>query len=352
MASDTDPGALVELTQRVDGYARSAAVEYPSSRADIRVVVMHHPAATHEMPALLAMWHWAGEHMDHALLYLHTKGAGKPYNLAIEEQRQFATHMLARCSYEACLERMFGDDRAVVCGVDRVQTEGRNFHYAGNFWWCVRASTSAAPSAHVQISRAPLTLARPARRTRADHIRGLPSPSELMGASAHSLHPGFFRTARAPFASYYATWKVPLERSATLCQSGIDASDHHLKRYPASLYTTSNDFATCGTIPPTTKGQCQRRGGGLLRYASPEEAEAVREWEQKAAAAAAAAASKNKKRPKAWRKNRGQLPEATMDCFSGGRTTGHPNASRTVVRDMKVIAHTLSTFAWFQTVRL
>ena len=146
VASDTDKDALLELTQRVDSYARTAAVSYPSSKADIRVVVMHHPAATHEMPALLAMWHWAGEHLDHALLYLHTKGAGKPYNLAIEEQRQFATHMLARCSYEACLDRMFGEN-AVVCGVDRVQTEGRNFHYAGNFWWYVRPGGLGGPPA-------------------------------------------------------------------------------------------------------------------------------------------------------------------------------------------------------------
>ena len=80
---------------------------------------------------------------------------------AIEEQRQFATHMLARCAYDACLDRLFGgaeaqaDRRALVCGVDRVQIEGQNFHYAGNFWWQVsnhHPSTSTSVSASASTS--------------------------------------------------------------------------------------------------------------------------------------------------------------------------------------------------------
>jgi len=94
-----------------------------------------------------------------------------------------------------------------------------NFHFSGNFWWA-----------------------------RADHVAALPSPLDFMGPGALERYPNWLGSVRHN-QEFYITYHVPINKTVSICFSGINPMERHLHRFPASHYTTSNDSAVCGGVP-------------------------------------------------------------------------------------------------------
>ena len=161
---------------------------------------------------------------ERLILYLHTKGAGKELNLAVEHWVDLMMHFLVdrHCDCVQRLSRLNRDlgghhcTQAVTCGVD-LRTRPV-LHYSGNFWWA-----------------------------RADFIARLPSPWNLLDL-AQSPNP--FKSWRHNF-EFWATNQTPglipmtmgndscvelIQTHTSIWQSGISVWARHRTAYPSTLY--------------------------------------------------------------------------------------------------------------------
>ncbi len=92
-----------------------------------------------EFPTLKLLRNHARQNLDHALLYIHTKGVSTPGNPCIEDWRKYMLHFLVT-RYSQCLDVLSVSD---TCGVDLRPLPVS--HYSGNFWWTKASHVSMLP---------------------------------------------------------------------------------------------------------------------------------------------------------------------------------------------------------------
>lgn len=126
------------------------------------------------------------------ILYLHTKGAGTPSNICIDEWREYMLYFNI-INFNNALEQLKNYD---ATGVDLSNEPTK--HYSGNIWW-----------------------------SKTDHIKQLKYPIELPIILSERHKCEFWICSRES------------GKYNTLHQSNIDVYSRHLTRYPKELYEKS-----------------------------------------------------------------------------------------------------------------
>lgn len=93
-----------------------------------------------EFPTLAAMQSCARRSPEKNYLYIHTKGASTPDNLAILDWRHYMTHFCVN-KWEQCVDKLSE-------GHDCVGVDWRTDpcpHYSGNFWWATGKYLASLP---------------------------------------------------------------------------------------------------------------------------------------------------------------------------------------------------------------
>lgn len=166
--------------------------EYP-----IHVQRIHTNMEENEAPTHKHMWEYARQNPSTFILYLHTKGVGKPIAEPIEDWVSYMTYFLIE-QWAHCLE-MLKSKKTV--GVD-LRPEF-HLHYSGNFWWA-----------------------------RADHMASLPDPLEFRDLSKYPNALGSVRHAQ----EFWICSDGDVNTHANLFSSYIPVGERHIHCFPRHMY--------------------------------------------------------------------------------------------------------------------
>jgi hypothetical protein len=96
-----------------------------------------------ELPTLQFLYDTAHKHPEKNILYLHTKGVGKPINPCIEDWVEYMCYFNIEQWKKSNEMLLFYD----TCGVDLYDVI--SLHYSGNFWWAKASYILTLPPPNV-----------------------------------------------------------------------------------------------------------------------------------------------------------------------------------------------------------
>jgi hypothetical protein len=95
-----------------------------------------------ELPTINILWNYAKLNSNTKILYLHTKGIGKPINDCIEDWTEYMLYFCVE-KWKECIGLLDTND---TVGVDLL--EEPLLHYSGNFWWANANYLKKLPNPH------------------------------------------------------------------------------------------------------------------------------------------------------------------------------------------------------------
>ena len=164
----------------------------------IIMINLPNPINLYEQITLENLYDFCKRHpVGYNILYLHTKGVGKPINQAIEDWRNYMCYFLIE-KHANCIQLLDSFD---AVGVDLLVAP--QMHFSGNFFWTTAEHINTLRDAH-----------------------GLMSLSNVLNSPRHNHE---FWICSRPTGMY-----------ASLHQSNISCFERHIHTYPRENYCFEN----------------------------------------------------------------------------------------------------------------